>query len=103
MLRISGYTVYEANSGNQALELLKSDVAIDLVLSDIRMPDGDGFSLLAGLKGMELNKSNKTPLIFFSAEDARQDQALAAGAKAFLSKPLQYKTLNAIIEKELAG
>ena len=44
-----GYKVFKAESGNKALEILRS-VKIDVIISDIRMPDGDGVKLLDTLK-----------------------------------------------------
>ena len=45
LLMANGYSVTKATSGNAALASLRSNM-VDLVISDIKMPDGDGFFLL---------------------------------------------------------
>ena len=90
-LRRQGYTVLEAGNGHEALEIKAAhDGTIDLVVSDIVMPEMDGPSLLK-----ELRKTNpELKIIFMSgyADDALS--SLASGEEfAFLSKPFQLTDL----------
>jgi len=49
LLKMEGYKILTAESGHSALKLLK-ERKVDVVVSDIRMPDGDGIELLRRLK-----------------------------------------------------
>src|SRR5574337_2056730 len=65
-LRDAGYLVKEADSGNAALTALQK-YKPDLIVSDLRMPDMNGFDLLDHIK--KLPKLSATPVVFLSAID----------------------------------
>jgi CheY-like chemotaxis protein len=93
-----GFTVLTAESGNSALELVKSN-KIDLVISDIRMPDGDGIFLLEQLRlqGIE------TPLIFITGfSDYSEATCIAKGAIRVVAKPFDRKALLVLVTEQLA-
>ena len=73
----------------------------DLVLLDISMPGGDGFTVARRLKTSTLMRG--VPLIFMTASNAPglQKKAEMAGAAAFLTKPIDSKVLLMEIEKAL--
>ncbi|HVI30354.1 cell cycle histidine kinase CckA [Hansschlegelia sp.] len=87
-----GYTVIEARSGVEALERMKTDGAeIELVVSDVVMPEMDGPSLLR-----ELRKTQpELKIIFVSgyAEDAFKKNLPEGEVFAFLPKPFSLKQL----------
>ena len=80
-LKLRGFEVFCANSGEQALDLVKS-AKPDIVLLDMVMPGKDGFEVLR-----ELRATSKIPAIAFSASPGNQDPALRAGASDFMHKP----------------
>jgi two-component system cell cycle sensor histidine kinase/response regulator CckA len=97
-----GYTVLEAGNGVEAIEVLeKSDGRIDLVVSDVVMPEMDGPTLLRELR----SRNPDMKIIFVSgyAEDAFQKHLPADGKYAFLAKPFTLKQLvNAVKETMVA-
>jgi two-component system cell cycle sensor histidine kinase/response regulator CckA len=97
-----GYTVLEAGNGVEAIEVLeKSDGQVDLVVSDVVMPEMDGPTLLR-----ELRRRNPTlKIIFVSgyAEDAFQKHLPADGQFAFLAKPFTLKQLVNAVKETLAA
>src|ERR1700733_12882447 len=97
-----GYTVLEAGNGVEAIEVLeKSDGPIDLVVSDVVMPEMDGPTLLR-----ELRMRNPTlKIIFVSgyAEDAFQKHLPADGQFAFLAKPFTLKQLVNAVKEPMAA
>ena len=97
-----GYTVLEAGNGVEAIEVLeKSDGQVDLVVSDVVMPEMDGPTLLR-----ELRSRNPTlKIIFVSgyAEDAFQKHLPADGQFAFLAKPFTLKQLVNAVKETLAA
>jgi two-component system cell cycle sensor histidine kinase/response regulator CckA len=94
-----GYTVLEAGNGIEAIEMLeKSDGEVDLVVSDVVMPEMDGPTLLRELR----RRNPNLKIIFVSgyAEDAFQRHLPADGEQfTFLAKPFTLKQLvNAVKE-----
>ena len=86
-------TLYEAASANEALTLLKKH-SIDLVLSDIIMPDMDGFELAQKMK-VHLNDSD-TSIIFLTASSESEELAkrgIEVGAVDFIQRPYDPNTL----------
>jgi len=87
--RRKGFTVLSAKSGLGALELVKSS-KVDLIISDIRMPDGDGFFLLEKIQSLEA----KIPLIFITGfTDRTEAECLQKGALKVIPKPFDRKAL----------
>jgi CheY-like chemotaxis protein len=74
-----------------------------LILLDIRMPDLDGFEVHRRLKGTP--DLSRIPVIFISAhvQEAARRQAIAAGARFFLSKPYEPKELLGTVRAALGG
>ncbi|GGF66842.1 ATP-binding protein [Alteromonas lipolytica] len=100
MLQDAGFTVIEAEDGMQAVELLKHNNDISLILMDCRMPVMDGFAATFAIrKGLAGEDKKHVPIVACTANATKQDQqeCLQAGMNAYLSKPIQKKTLLAAI------
>src|SRR4030042_1076865 len=82
-LRLAGYDVATATSGEEALQLLESKKPQIMIL-DILMPQTDGFEVLKRLRPV-----SKLPVIAISAHTSAAGQALNLGANAFLAKPFR--------------
>jgi two-component system KDP operon response regulator KdpE len=80
-LKLRGFEVFCAGSGEKALELIGSKKP-DIMLLDVVMPGVDGFEVLK-----ELRSFSSLPVICFSASPGNQDPALNAGANEFMHKP----------------
>ncbi len=97
-----GYTVLEAGNGVEAIDVLeKSDGRVDLVVSDVVMPEMDGPTLARELRSRNPNLK----IIFVSgyAEDAFQKHLPEHGQFAFLPKPFTLKELVAAVKETLAA
>src|SRR5579885_237519 len=97
-----GYTVLEAGNGVEAIDVLeKSEGRVDLVVSDVVMPEMDGPTLLRELRSRNPNLK----IIFVSgyAEDAFQKHLPADGQFAFLAKPFTLKQLVNAVKETLAA
>jgi DNA-binding response OmpR family regulator len=73
----------------------------DLIILDLGLPAGDGFTVLERLKAID--SLSLIPVIVVSARDrnANRDRALKAGAKAFLQKPVDNAHLLSVIRQVL--
>lgn len=93
-----GHTVEEAENGKEALEKIEAD-APDLVLTDWNMPEMNGIELVKAMAEKKLN----IPFAFITSEctSEMKDQANAAGAVAFLTKPFTAETMQSVLGKVL--
>jgi PAS domain S-box-containing protein len=102
LLTSNNYEVNEACNGAEALEFLKASKP-DLIISDILMPEMDGFTLIR-----ELNKDitgGKIPVVLYSAQYVNEkDKELAKklGASRFITKPAEPKEILKEIKTVLA-
>ena len=91
-----GCETVTAGSGNQGSQLLGERGPFDVVLTDIRMADGDGLALLAKVKAL----SNGPAVVLMSGySDVTEEQAIKRGAMALVSKPMNSRELIDLIVK----
>lgn len=86
-----GFTVYSAENGIKAIEIIKNH-KIDLVISDIRMSECDGLALLERIRST--TDGNPPSVIFITGfTDVTVDECLIRGAVKVFSKPYDRKEL----------
>ncbi len=84
-----GFSVLSAENGTKAFELIQTN-RIDLVISDVRMPSGDGLFLLEKIQSLPV----KIPLIFITGfSDVTEVECISRGAIKVFSKPFDRKLL----------
>lgn len=95
-----GYTVQEADSGVEAMTAFEEDPP-DLVVSDVMMPEMDGFEFCRRLRATR--SGQLVPFIFLSSKGELEDriQGHSIGADDYLIKPFEPKELLAKIESQL--
>jgi len=91
-LEMEGYTVREAGSADQGLEVLE-EVSPDLVLLDVMMPEVDGWEMLRRVR--ERHGIDAIPVVMFSGkvDQGTAGDAAARGAQGFLGKPFDPQQL----------
>ena len=83
-LRAAGWTVVEAANADEALRILDAGMAIDLLITDLRMPGMmDGRGLVTAWRG----RTGRSPVIVVSAEP--REAALMAAVDGYFDKPFQ--------------
>ncbi|MDE2064405.1 MAG: response regulator [Bradyrhizobium sp.] len=99
-LRSRGYSVIEASNGIEALEALEEkDGAVDLVVSDVVMPEMDGPTLLKSMR--ERNPDLKIIFVSGYAEDAFEKSLPKNQQFAFLPKPFTLSQLVAAVKETM--
>jgi len=102
-----GLVILQAESGPEALEIARNELtfeALHLLLSDLNMPGFGGLELFARLR--EVARGNTRPACIFYSGNATIDierRALAAGARAFLHKPVEPRVLREEVVRALDG
>ena len=98
LLGENGYPVVTAQCGRKALEEFTQH-SFDLVITDLAMPDGDGFSLIDEIK----DKSPHTPIIALTgiATHSVKKYVSLLGANALLEKPCTNEAFISCVKKSL--
>jgi len=101
LLKHAGYDVSTAESAKDALHLARMN-RYDLVISDIGMPDMNGYELATALR--ELASYNKTPLIAVTGYSEYDDRgrAVRAGFNVHLTKPIEPTQLLTLMKELLS-
>ena len=91
-----------ASSGRECLELVQKN-NYDLILLDHMMPEMDGLEVLQRLKTMDNNISFEAPVIALTANAivGAREKYINAGFNDYLSKPIDYNELEAVLKKHL--
>ena len=100
LLKPEGYEVQTVASGTEALQKL-DEGAYDLIMTDVIMPEMDGFELCKRIR--EKEKFRDIPIVFLTAKTRDEDRVrgLEAGANLFLSKPISPDKLLGIVSSTL--
>ena len=95
LLKNRGYEVLEVASGAEAVELVRSEPRIDLVIMDIMMPGLNGVQACA-----EIRKFSTVPMLFLTAKSQLADkaEAYASGGDDYLAKPFSQSELQMKVE-----
>jgi len=89
IITISGFQMdkcLEAGNGREAMELLTSNW-VDVIVSDINMPEVNGLELLDQLNENDMLREIPVIMITTEGSDERMKEAFARGAKGFIKKP----------------
>jgi DNA-binding response OmpR family regulator len=94
------YEVVSINNGLEALEWLEGNLP-DLILSDIQMPEMDGYDFLVNVRKRGFTKH--TPIIMLSAraESKERIKSYKLGAQDYLTKPFNPEELEELVKKNL--
>jgi HAMP domain-containing protein/signal transduction histidine kinase/DNA-binding response OmpR family regulator len=92
-----GMVIVSADNGRDAIRLIETDAAIDIVLMDIMMPEMDGLATMRLIRG--LPRGRDLPLVAVTAKAMKGDRqkCIEAGAWDYLSKPVDPMHLLAVL------
>ena len=93
--------IITVTGGNRALKEIMEDRLPDIIVSDVNMPEGDGFTLCRTLK--ESEKYSHIPIILLTARGEAQSQcdSYRLGADGFMAKPFEIEALMELIRNTL--
>ena len=83
----AGYEVIEAGDGKEALTQLDKAGKVNLIVSDVNMPNMDGISFVTEVKKHPRHRFTPVVMLTTEGQDAKKEQGRAAGAKAWITKP----------------
>ena len=95
-----GYGVVEAGDAMEALTLAKSR-AVNLVITDLNMPGMDGITFIRSLRQLPPYRGVPIVMLTTESDDGLKQQAKAAGATGWITKPFKQEQLIAVTKKLL--
>ncbi len=99
-LTAMGYRVDMAANGAEAFKLYQQK-AYDVILTDIEMPEMNGYELAAEIRRLEADSNRSTPILAITASefDLNEERALSLGFNGYMLKPLEAE----VLKNKLAG
>jgi len=99
ILRSRSFDCLSCLDAQEAIDLLKTDEVVDVILIDMMMPDMDGYEAIPLIKG--IGKRAETPIFSVTAQAmvGDRERCLAAGATDYLSKPIDVDRLVELLER----
>ena len=100
-LELKDHHVECAPDGVEALRKLQAGLVPDLIITDINMPNMDGFQFIEAVKAMPALA--RTPILTMTTEstDARRERVRKLGAVGWIVKPITAEKLSAVLDKAL--
>ncbi len=96
----SEFRVINAKNGKEALALAQKEIP-DCIISDIMMPEIDGFEFSRKIKSNELTSFIPIILVTAKTSDAAHLEALQSTADAYLTKPFNHEVLKATVKQQI--
>jgi CheY-like chemotaxis protein len=102
LLEMVGYRVVEARNGQEAVRLAETERPA-VILMDLSLPVIDGLAATRLIR--KIPETEKTPIIAVSAHDTAdfQQEALSAGCDGYVTKPIDFVSLEAMIARLLSS
>lgn len=99
ILEDEGYRVLKAKNGQEALTIYETEKRIDIVLSDLKMPEINGLELFHRLRSLD----SQAPFVIMTAYGSIESavDAMKQGVAHYLIKPLNYDELSIVLERAL--
>jgi two-component system chemotaxis response regulator CheY len=97
-LKGAGYEVVDAEDGQQALERLKG-VRVDAVITDLNMPNMNGYELIRALRADPNYKMAPILMLTTEGDDAKKAEGKSAGATGWIVKPFNPEKLVQVVKK----
>lgn len=102
ILKSRGYLVYEATTGEEALELARTHLP-DLILMDLRLPGMDGLTATKALKEDDRTRRIQVIALTAFAMEGDREKVLQAGCDGYITKPIDTKVFPAAVSRYLAA
>lgn len=97
-LKEAGYDMIEAEDGKAALAMLNTG-KVDAVITDLNMPNMNGFELIRALRANPVYKFIPILMLTTEGDSAKKEEGKAAGATGWLVKPFNPEKLVDVVKK----
>jgi two-component system chemotaxis response regulator CheY len=100
-LKSAGYEVLTAIDGQDALAKLSGPQAVDMIITDLNMPNLDGIELIRQVRAMPTYRFKPIILLTTESDDLKKQAGKTAGATGWIVKPFKPDQLLAVVRKVL--
>lgn len=97
-LKNAGYEVLEAEDGKAALSVI-GGAKIDAVITDLNMPNMNGFELIRALRAAPAHKFTPILMLTTEGDSSKKEEGKAAGATGWIVKPFNPEKLVDVVRK----
>jgi two-component system chemotaxis response regulator CheY len=97
-LKQAGFLVIDAEDGKHALERIKGE-KIDAIITDLNMPNMNGFDLIRALRADPLYKFSPILMLTTEGDDSKKAEGKSAGATGWIVKPFNPEKLVQVVKK----
>lgn len=101
VLKQNGYDVVEAVDGRDALQKLSGGQKVDMIITDLNMPNMGGVELVKGARALPACKFIPIIMLTTESNDSKKQEGKLAGASGWIVKPFKPEQLIAVIKKVL--
>lgn len=101
-LKQAGFSVSKAEDGQKGLEQAKT-AQFDAVITDLNMPNMNGFELIRALRDMGNYKFTPILMLTTESDDSKKAEGKAAGATGWIVKPFSPEKLVSVVNKVTAA
>ncbi|MCZ4282278.1 response regulator [Kiloniella laminariae] len=98
-LKSAGHDVIEASDGRDALTKLAGSGRVDLVITDVNMPNMDGLTLVKEIRANPTHRLTPILVLTTEADGAKKDEGRAVGATGWIVKPFNPEKLLQVVQK----
>lgn len=98
-LKNAGYEVVEADDGKTAIDQLGQLSKVDLVITDLNMPNLDGFAVVEHVRAHSAHKFVPILILTTESDAAKKERGKAAGATGWIVKPFNPEKLVQVVNK----
>jgi two-component system, chemotaxis family, chemotaxis protein CheY len=98
-LQQTGYKVIDAEDGKAALAKLNGQPTVDVVITDLNMPNMNGFELIRALRAMPAYRFTPILMLTTEADEQKKSEGKAAGATGWIVKPFNPEKLVQVVNK----
>jgi CheY-like chemotaxis protein len=97
------YNVLEAENGAAGWSALRHNSRVELIISDIEMPELDGYGLICKIRASEDPGLRETPIVVITSadDDITRERAYACGANDFILKPFNANQLLSCVQNQV--
>ena len=89
VLKVAGYNVIEAGDGQEGIDVLNSGKTVDMVITDLNMPNMDGIEFIWEIRKLSDHVFTPICMLTTESEQERLEQGESISTDAWINKPIQ--------------
>jgi two-component system, chemotaxis family, chemotaxis protein CheY len=88
-LKVAGYNVIQASDGQEGLDALTGDEHVDMIITDLNMPNMDGMTFIQEIKKLTDYASTPVCMLTTETEQSKLENNASISTDAWITKPVQ--------------